>query len=61
MQSAVLLLNHLGEKTAAAGLQTAIYNVYAEGKYLTPDVGGTASTADFTDAVIRNLELPSAA
>jgi isocitrate dehydrogenase (NAD+) len=61
MQSAVLLLTHLGERTAADRLQTAIHDVYREGKYLTPDVGGTTSTADFTDAVIRSLELPAAA
>jgi isocitrate dehydrogenase (NAD+) len=61
MQSAVLLLRHLGESSAAEGLQTAIYKVYAEGRYLTPDVGGSASTGEFTDAVIHNLELTVAA
>lgn len=61
MQSAVLLLRHLDESSAAAALQTAIYKVYAEGRYLTPDVGGSASTGEFTDAVIHNLELPVAA
>jgi hypothetical protein len=56
MQSAVLLLKHLGERTAAARLQAAIYRSYAEGRYLTPDVGGSASTSEFADAVVRNLE-----
>ena len=55
MQSAVLMLAHLGERTAAARLQSAIERVYAEGAHLTGDVGGKASTAEFTDAVIRNL------
>ena len=36
-------------------LQFAIEWVYAEGRHLTPDVGGSASTAEFTDAVIRRL------
>ncbi|MBZ5677939.1 MAG: isocitrate/isopropylmalate dehydrogenase family protein [Acidobacteriia bacterium] len=61
MQSAALLLTHLGERTAAERLETAIHDVYREARYLTPDVGGAASTADFTDAVIRHLELPAAA
>jgi isocitrate dehydrogenase (NAD+) len=55
MQSAVLMLAHLGEREAASRLQDAICSVYAEGKHLTADVGGSASTAEFTDAVIRHL------
>jgi isocitrate dehydrogenase (NAD+) len=55
MQSAVLMLAHMGERDAAARLHNAIYKVYATGGHLTGDVGGTASTAEFTDAVIRRL------
>jgi isocitrate dehydrogenase (NAD+) len=55
MQSAVLMLAHLGEREAAARLQAAIERVYAEGKHLTGDVGGQAGTAEFTDAVIAAL------
>jgi isocitrate dehydrogenase (NAD+) len=55
MQSAVLMLAHLGEREAASRLQNAIHAVYAEGQHLTGDVGGKASTAEFTDAVIRHL------
>jgi isocitrate dehydrogenase (NAD+) len=55
MQSSVLMLNHLGEKDAARRLQAAIEAVYAEGKHLTGDVGGKASTTQFTDAVIAKL------
>ena len=56
MQSAVLMLGHLGEREAAARFQSAIEQVYAEGRHLTGDVGGTASTAEFTDAVIRQMQ-----
>lgn len=59
MQSAALLLKYLGEGTAAARLRAAIYRAYAEGRYLTPDVGGSASTSEFTDAVVRSLEAAS--
>ena len=55
MQSAVLMLSHIGERDAATRLQGAIHAVYAEGCHLTGDVGGKASTTEFTDAVIRNL------
>jgi isocitrate dehydrogenase (NAD+) len=56
MQSAVLMLAHLGEREASQRLQTAIHAVYREGKSLTGDVGGSASTFQFTEAVIRGLK-----
>jgi isocitrate dehydrogenase (NAD+) len=55
MLSAVMMLDHLGETAAAERLQKAVERVYAEGKGLTPDVGGTASTSQLTDAVIAAL------
>ncbi|MFN0168829.1 MAG: isocitrate/isopropylmalate dehydrogenase family protein [Bryobacteraceae bacterium] len=55
MQSAVLMLAHIGERDASVRLQKAIEQVYAEGKHLTPDVSGRASTSEFTDAVIARL------
>ncbi len=59
MQSAALMLAHLGEPDAAKRLQAAVEWVYAEGRHLTPDVGGTGSTTTFTDAVVRRLEATS--
>src|SRR5581483_11754743 len=56
MLSAVMMLNHLGEKAAATRLQNAIEAVYREGKFLTGDVGGTAGTSQFTDAVIAKVQ-----
>ena len=55
MQSAKLMLAHLGERDAATRLQKAIEAVYREGSHLTRDVGGTAGTEDFTQAVIAKL------
>src|SRR5215469_7426817 len=55
MLSSVLMLIHLGEKQAAEKLQSSVEAVYREGKYLTSDVGGNASTSEFTDAVIAKL------
>ena len=55
MQSARLMLAHLGERDAAVRLQRAIELVYSEGTHLTGDVGGTATTDQFTQAVIDRL------
>ena len=55
MQSAVLMLAHLGEREASARLHKAIIAVYGEGKRLTGDVGGKATTREFTDAVIEKM------
>jgi isocitrate dehydrogenase (NAD+) len=55
MLSSVLMLIHLGETSAATRLRNAIENVYALQDHLPPDVGGKASTGEFTDAVIANL------
>jgi isocitrate dehydrogenase (NAD+) len=56
MLSAVMLLIHLGESAPAQKLQAAIESVYTEGKHLTGDVGGRASTEEFTEAVIRTVK-----
>jgi isocitrate dehydrogenase (NAD+) len=55
MQSARLMLAHLNERDAAVRMQRALEAVYAEGKHLTRDVGGTAGTDEFTGAVIGKL------
>ncbi len=56
MQSAVLMLYHIGERDAASRLHNAIYKVYANGEHLTGDVGGAASTHEFTGAIIRCMD-----
>ena len=57
LQSAILMLHHIDEPAAAAIVQRALEHVYAEGKHLTRDVKGTASTTEFTEAVLAALEL----
>ena len=54
--SAVMLLTHLGEGSAAHKLQSSVEAVYREGKFLTGDVGGTASTEEFTEAVVKAVK-----
>jgi isocitrate dehydrogenase (NAD+) len=56
MLSSVMMLIHMGETAAAHRLQSAVEAVYRAGKFLTGDVGGTASTEEFTDEVVRVLK-----
>ncbi len=51
-----MMLEHLGEDTAAKDLLAAIEAVTAEGRILTRDLGGEASTTDFTDRVMAELQ-----
>jgi len=55
MQSAVLLLRHLNEREAATRLEQAILRVYADGQVRTRDLGGSATTTQFTDAVVAAM------
>jgi len=55
LQSAVLMLRHLDEDALANTIHAAIEAIYTEGKTLTRDVGGTAGTSAFADAVITAL------
>jgi isocitrate dehydrogenase (NAD+) len=60
MQSAVLMLRHIGEREAADRMHGALERVYRAKEKLTRDVGGQASTDGFADAVIAELENVSA-
>jgi isocitrate dehydrogenase (NAD+) len=49
--SGLMMLEHLGETAAAHRIEKALHEVLEEGKTLTPDLGGKATTAEFTRAV----------
>ena len=55
LQSAVLMLRHLDEEAAADRVQMALESLYDERKTLTGDVGGTAGTTQFADAVLAAM------
>ena len=61
LQSAVLMLRHLGEREAADRVHEALENVYRKKENLTRDVGGTASTTEFAEAVIAAMSATVAA
>ena len=55
LRSAAMMLDYLGFATQSRALDAAIARVYAAGKTLTPDQGGTASTTEFCHAVGQAL------
>jgi len=54
--SGAMMLDHLGETASARRLDAAIARVAREGRTLTPDLGGDATTEQVADAVIAALE-----
>ena len=56
LRSGILMLRHLGEREAAEKVKYAVHSIYREGKQLTRDMGGTASTNEFADAVIGAID-----
>jgi isocitrate dehydrogenase (NAD+) len=55
LQSAILMLRYLDETAAADKVQKALETVYGERRSLTRDVGGTAGTTQFTEAVLAAM------
>jgi isocitrate dehydrogenase (NAD+) len=54
--AAVMMLDHIGEKRAARRISKALEAVLKKGDCLTPDLGGTATTTKFAEAIIRAME-----
>jgi isocitrate dehydrogenase (NAD+) len=61
LMSGIMMLDHLGERPAARRIEAALERVYREGKHATRDLGGTATTREFTDAVISALPVAATA
>ena len=55
IQSAVMMLRHLGEQEKATKIESALEQVFLKGENLTVDLGGSASTTSFTDEVCKYL------
>ncbi len=56
IMSGVMMLNHIHEEPIAQRIKRAYDAVLTEGKIRTRDLGGTAGTDDFADALIARLE-----
>jgi len=53
IQSAVMMLRHMGEDKAGDRIHGALFRQYTEGKVLTADIGGDATTKQFTAELCR--------
>jgi isocitrate dehydrogenase (NAD+) len=54
--AAIMMLEHISENRAAARLSTALHSVLARGERLTGDLGGSATTTQFAEAIHREIE-----
>jgi isocitrate dehydrogenase (NAD+) len=55
IQAAALLCDHVGQREVGRRVQEAAERVIVRGEVRTPDLGGRATTADLTDAVVAEL------
>jgi isocitrate dehydrogenase (NAD+) len=56
LQSAVMMLEHIGELDKAKAIMKALVKTLENTKVRTADLGGSGTTTSFTDALIQNLE-----
>lgn len=55
--SSVMMLNHMGLETHASKIEKAVLGTIASGpEYRTGDLGGSATTTSFTEAIMKNLD-----
>jgi isocitrate dehydrogenase (NAD+) len=55
IMSGVMMLNHIGERALAGRIKKAYDTVLTEGRVRTRDLGGTAGTDEFADAIISSM------
>jgi isocitrate dehydrogenase (NAD+) len=53
--AACMMLEHIDDQARARRIRTALETTIREGKTVTRDLGGTATTDEFTDAIIARL------
>jgi isocitrate dehydrogenase (NAD+) len=54
--SGLMMLDYIGERQKAERIRAALHHVLAAGAVRTHDLGGAASTTEFTEAVCREVE-----
>lgn len=53
--SSIMMLRYMGLGSHASKIEKAIFDTLAEGKTITRDLGGKASTSEYADAIITRL------
>jgi isocitrate dehydrogenase (NAD+) len=56
ISAAIMMLNHISEPAAAKRISVALERVFQRGDCLTPDLGGSATTKKFAEAIIKEME-----
>ncbi|HVO95701.1 MAG TPA: isocitrate dehydrogenase (NAD(+)) [Terriglobales bacterium] len=56
ISAAIMMLNHINERAAAKRISAALETVLKSGTGLTPDLGGSATTKQFAEAIRREIE-----
>jgi isocitrate/isopropylmalate dehydrogenase len=56
MLAGAMMLDFLTEPAAAAVMENAVLHVLADGRTLTPDLGGTCTTEEVTGAVLAQVK-----
>ena len=56
LMSAMMMLDHMGERHKSERIRHALIHVLTEGRVRTRDMGGEASTTEFTEAICRVVE-----
>src|SRR5438067_8626237 len=54
--SGLLMLEHIGERQRAERIRAALNRILQRGRIRTRDLGGTATTTEFTDAICKEVE-----
>ena len=49
------MLNYIGENVASGKIENALFKTLKESKNLTKDIGGSATTEEFTQEIIKRL------
>jgi isocitrate dehydrogenase (NAD+) len=55
LQTAIMMLRHLGERAAADLIERAMIHTLANKQLRTRDLGGTASTTEYTEAIVASM------
>jgi isocitrate dehydrogenase (NAD+) len=55
LMSGIMMLRYIGETDAADRAEKAMLDVFAEGKFITKDLGGTAKTNEFARAIVEKI------
>jgi isocitrate dehydrogenase (NAD+) len=60
LQSGILMLRYLGERVAADSIEKALHYTLSTKETRTRDIGGTASTTEYTEAIVASMKELSA-